>query len=105
VVDMHLKKRVEIVVEAPALQRLLDRLDRVDVTGYTVIPALAGRGMGGGAWRGEGLAGDAGRMVLVVCITDPSRVDTVLEAVYAIVSRQIGIVSVSDVQVIRKDHF
>jgi len=103
-VQTHLKKRVEIVVEAPALRRLVDRLDAAAVTGYTVIPALAGRGRDG-SWRGEGLAGDAGRMVMVVCITDPSKVDTVLETVYAVVQRQIGIVTVSDVQVIRAEHF
>jgi nitrogen regulatory protein PII len=101
----HPKKRIEIVVEAPALARLLDRLDAAAVTGYTVVPALAGRGIGGGVWRGEGLAGDAGRMVLVICITDAAKVDAVLETVHAIVTRQIGIVSVSDVQVIRADHF
>ena len=100
----HLKKRVEIVVEAPVLRRLVDRLDAAAVTGYTVIPALAGRGRDG-SWRGEGLAGDAGRMVMVVCITDPSKVDTVLETVYVVVQRQIGIVTVSDVQVIRAEHF
>jgi hypothetical protein len=69
-----------------------------------VIPALAGRGRDG-SWRGEGLAGDAGRMVMVVCITDPSKVDAVLETAYAVVQRQIGIVTVSDVQVIRAEHF
>lgn len=98
------KKRIEIVVEAPALSRLLDRLDKAAVTGYTVLPALAGRGQDG-SWRGEGLAGDAGRMVVVVCLTDAARVDAVLDAAYAIVSRQIGIVAVSDVQVIRPEHF
>ena len=101
----HGKKRIEVIVEAPVLMRLLDRLDQADVTGYTVLPALAGRGLGGGAWRGEGLAGDAGRMVMVICITDAARVDSVLANIYAIVSRQIGIVSVSDVQVIRAEHF
>ncbi|WP_230530545.1 DUF190 domain-containing protein [Microvirga roseola] len=100
----HLKKRVEIVVEYPALKRLLDRLDRAQVTGYTVIPALAGRGHDG-AWSSEGLAGDAGRMVMVICITDPARLDPVLDEVYAVVARQIGIVAVSDVQVIRSEHF
>jgi nitrogen regulatory protein PII len=102
--DTYPKKRIEIVVEAPALSRLLDRLDRAAVSGYTVIPALAGRGREG-SWRGEGLAGDAGRMVIVVCITDATRVDAVLEAAYAIVSRQIGIVTMSDVSVIRAEHF
>ncbi|HYF57184.1 MAG TPA: DUF190 domain-containing protein [Salinarimonas sp.] len=103
-VQTHLKKRVEIVLEAPALRRLIDRLDAAAVTGYTVVPVLAGRGHEG-SWRGEGLAGDAGRMVMVVCITDPAKVDAVLETAYAVVSRQIGIVTVSDVQVIRAEHF
>lgn len=100
----HTKKRIEIVLEAPALNRLLDALDRTGVTGYTVAPTLAGRGREG-SWRGEGLAGDAGRKVMVICITDPARVDQVLDAIYAIVRRHIGIVSVSDVAVIRPEHF
>ncbi|NBJ10267.1 DUF190 domain-containing protein [Microvirga arsenatis] len=100
----HLKKRIEIVVEYPALRRLLERLDRSQVTGYTVVPALAGRGHDG-LWSSEGLAGDAGRMMMVICITDPARLDPVLEEVYSVVARHIGIVTVSDVQVIRSDHF
>ncbi len=103
-VDMHPKKRVEIVVEAPALHRLTDALDRAGVTGYTIVPALAGRGRGG-SWSGEGLAGDAGRMVIVVSIVDAARADAVVSGVYAVLARQIGVVSVSDVAVIRADHF
>lgn len=101
---IHPKKRIEIVVEVPALQRLLDRLDKAKVSGYTVIPALEGRGRDG-SWSREGLAGEAGRMVVVICITDASKVDAVLEGAYAVVSRQIGIISIADVQVIRPDHF
>ena len=103
-VATHLKKRIEIIVEAPALHRLTDRLDKAGVTGYTIVPTLAGRGRSGG-WSAEGLAGDAGRLVMVISIVDPSRVDAVLEGVYGVLARQIGIVAVSDVQVIRADHF
>ncbi|MEO1201032.1 MAG: DUF190 domain-containing protein [Pseudomonadota bacterium] len=98
------KKRLEIVVELPVLNRLLDLLDREAVTGYTVLPALAGRGADG-SWRREGLVTEAGRMVVVFCILDANRVEVVLQAVYKLVSRQIGIVSVSDVEVVRSDHF
>lgn len=101
--ETHLKKRIEIVVERPILSRLLDLLDRLAVTGYTVIPAIAGRGREG-AWH-EGMVGDAGHMVMVICVTDPARVDAVLEPVYSLLSRQIGIVTTSDVQVVRRDHF
>jgi nitrogen regulatory protein PII len=103
-VTTHLKKRIEIILEAPALNRLTDRLNQAGVTGYTIVPALAGRGRGGG-WSGDGLAGDAGRLVMVISIVDPSKVDDVLERVHAVLARQIGIVSVGDVHVIRADHF
>ena len=102
--DTYAKKKIEIIVEAPTLNRLLDRLDELAVPGHPVLPLLAGRGRGG-SWSREGLATDAGRMVMVVVVTDESRVQAVLEPVYKIVSRQIGIVTLSDVQVIRPDHF
>ena len=103
-VAMHAKKRIEIILEAPALHRLTDRLDQAGVTGYTVMPALAGRGQDG-SWSREGQVGEAGRMVAVICIVDPAKSDAVLERIYALLSRQIGIVSVADVHVIRADHF
>lgn len=100
----HPKKRIEIVVEAPVLGRLLTVLDDLAVTGYTVMPALAGRGREG-SWRREGQVSDTGRMMVVFCIVDAQRVDAVLEPVFKLVSRQIGIVTVSDVAVIRPEHF
>jgi PII-like signaling protein len=103
-IAMYAKKRIEIVVEAPALQRLLNRLDEAGVTGYTVVSALAGRGHDG-AWDSTGLAGEAGRMMLVICIVDETKLGIVLDGVYSVVSRQIGIVAVADVSVIRADHF
>jgi nitrogen regulatory protein PII len=54
----HAKKKLEIIIEAPMLNRLLDLLDRLAVTGYTVVPAIAGRGRDG-SWR-EGNLTDAG---------------------------------------------
>lgn len=101
---MHPKKRIEIIVEAPVLGRVLDLLDRLAVTGYTVLPALAGRGREG-TWRREGLVSEAGRMVVVVCILDEARTGEVLDPVFKLVSRQIAIVTVSDLQVVRQERF
>ena len=44
-------------------------------------------------------------MVAIVCIVDPARLDGILTQIYAVIERQIGIVSVSDVEVVRADHF
>lgn len=98
------KKRIDIMVEAPLMKRVLGLLDQSGVSGYTVLPALAGRGIDG-SWHRDGLVGRVGAVVQIFCILDEERVDAVIEPLFALVSRQIGIVTISDVQVIRKDHF
>jgi nitrogen regulatory protein PII len=101
---MFAKKRIEIFIEAPALHRLTDALEKAGVKGYTILPALAGSGASG-PWSREGQVGDAGRLVQIICITDPARVEAVLDGVYKALSRQIGILTVGDVEVIREQMF
>jgi nitrogen regulatory protein PII len=100
----YLKKRIAIVIEQPALNRVLDKLDQLAVTGYTVYPVIAGRGREG-SWRADGMVSDAERMVSVVCVCDPSKVESIVDPIYKIVLRQIGIITISDCEVIRTDHF
>jgi len=102
--QMYPKKRIDIMVEAPLMQRVLNLLDQQGVSGYTVLSALAGRSQDG-AWHRDGVVGRAGALVTIFCILDEARVDEVLEPLFKLVSRQIGIVTVSDVQVIRPTHF
>lgn len=101
---MHDKKRLEIIVEAPVLKRLTDLLDRLDVGGYTVVPALQGKGHGG-SWSREGQATDAGRMVVVIVVIDPQRLDEIVDPIFALVQRQVGIMTIADVRVLRGEHF
>ena len=39
-----LKKRLEIIIEMPAVRRLESVLEKAGVKGWTVLPAKAGRG-------------------------------------------------------------
>jgi PII-like signaling protein len=98
------KKRIDIMVEAPLMKRVLALLDENNVGGYTVLQAYAGRGKDG-SWHRDGMVGRAGALVQIFCIVDESRIDTVLAPVFELVSRQIGIVTISDVQVIRPEQF
>ena len=98
------KKRIDIVIEAPALDRLLAILDASQASGYTVHRALAGRGRDG-SWSGKGLVGESGRMMCVFCVLDAAIADEVLEAVYPLVERQMAIVTVADVEVVRGERF
>lgn len=100
----HAAKRVEIIIEAPMERRLTDALHRAGVTGYTVLPVLGGSGRSGN-WSREGQVGRAGGMVAVVCLIRPERLDGLLDAAFAVVDRHIGVVSVTDCQVLRAERF
>jgi nitrogen regulatory protein PII len=102
--EMHAAKRVEIMIEAPLERRLTDALIEAGVTGFTVLPVLGGSGRSG-AWSRDGQISRASGMVAVVCLIRPERQDALLEAAYRVVERHIGVVSVTDAQVIRPDRF
>ena len=98
------KKRLSIIIEAPFLNRLLELLDGLDVPGYTALPALAGKGKSG-SWRSDALSSEVGGMVQVLIVLDAEKVHTVLKTVRNVLNRQIGIVSLSDVEVLRPELF
>ncbi|MGB0497403.1 MAG: P-II family nitrogen regulator [Rubricella sp.] len=100
----HPAKRIEIIIEAPLLRRLTRALDKAGVTGYTVLPVLAGSGKSG-PWTREGQVSSAGGMAAVVLIAAPDKADPILETAFEVVESHIGIVNVTDTQVIRPARF
>lgn len=100
----HPKKRIDLIIEMPLLRRITERFDKAGVSGYSVLPVIAGRGQTG-PWSAGGQVSDVGQMAAIVCIVDPSKVDAVLDEVFAVVRRQIGFVTVSDVSVVRPERF
>jgi nitrogen regulatory protein PII len=99
----HTAKRVEIVIEAPLERRLTDALNKAGVTGFTVLPVLGGSGRSG-QWTREGQVGRSG-MVAVICLIRPERLDPLLEAAFTVVERHIGVVSITDCEVLRAERF
>ena len=100
----HKAKRVEIIIEAPMERRLRAALIEAGVTGFTVLPVLGGSGRSG-YWTREGQVSPAGGMMALVCIIRPERLDTLLEAAFAVVERHIGVISVTDCEVLRAERF
>ena len=102
------KKQLSVICERPILARLRKILDQQvnqqNVSGYTILPALAGRGAQG-SWDHDGMLGDTGQMVHLVCILDEIHCNAVLEQVFELVGHQIGIITVQDVAVVRPAHF
>ena len=79
-------------------------VDELDLSGYTVMPAVSGRGRNG-SWSRKGEISDSQRMFVLIAVLDEAALENVLDEVYALVSAQIGIVTVSNVQVIRAERF
>lgn len=102
--ETHEAKRVEIIIEAPMQRRLTKALHDAGVTGYTVLPVFGGSGRSG-TWTREGQVSAAGGMVAVVCLIRPERLEELLEAAFAVVDSHIGVVSITDAQVLRVERF
>lgn len=97
-------KRVEITIEGVMERRLTDALDQAGVRGYTVLPVKGGSGQSG-QWSREGEISRAAGMVVVACIVLPERLDALLELASGLLQRHIGVISVSDCEVLRPQRF
>ncbi|MEL7137929.1 MAG: transcriptional regulator [Pseudomonadota bacterium] len=100
----HQAKRVAIIIEKPVRRRLTEALDQAGVTGYSILPVIGGTGRSG-PWSADEAVGIAGGMVQVVCIIRPDRLDALLEGIFGVVERHIGVVTVSDCEVLRAERF
>jgi len=100
----HQAKRVEIIIEAPLERRLTDALEAAGVTGYTTLPVRGGSGRSG-SWTSEGQISPGSGMSAVVCLVRPERLDSLLDAAFRVVEPHIGVVSITDAEVVRAERF
>lgn len=101
--QMHRKKRVEVIIEAPVAMRLAQLMDRHG-RGYTMLPVLGGSGRSG-PWTRDGQVSSAGGMVAFVAVMDDGALEPLLDEIFRLVERHIGIVSICDCQVVRGEKF
>ncbi|MEM0899995.1 MAG: hypothetical protein AAGI92_08615 [Pseudomonadota bacterium] len=100
----HPKKQMTVICEVPVMRRIERILDKVPVSGYTVFPALAGRGSEGD-WDRDNWIGDANRMVMIVSVMSVDQAEIAIDRIYEAIEPQMGIVTVADVEVLRPERF
>lgn len=100
----HNKHRLELMIEKMAYKRACRILEEAGVTGYTVIPALAGYGNGNHWQRDQDISGSRD-MVVIISITDDETLKIIREKMANLLSNHIGVVSISDVKVLRPEKF
>lgn len=100
----HNKKRFELVIERMAYQRAGRILVEAGVSGYTVIPALAGYG-NGNTWQRDTDISGSNDMVVIISITDEETLGVIREKMANLLSSHIGVIGISDVTVLRPEKF
>lgn len=101
---MYEKRRLELIIENMALPRACNVLEQAGLTGYTVVPAIAGYGSGF-RWKGEDDLSDTRETAVVIAIGDEARVERALREIHSLLEAHIGVVSVSTVHVLRSERF
>ncbi len=97
-------KKVEIIVRGQYQKEVEAVLDRVHVSGYTIIPNISGKGHHG-LHEGHLMFNDMHSMVMIITVLPKEKVDTVLAGVTPMFEHHSGVVFVSDVTVVRRDYF
>ncbi len=87
-------KKLEIVIDHPALPVLLDRLEQIGVHDYTLIRDVEGRGHRG--WMaGDGLSGEFSNCYLMIAVP-PDEAQRIIEQIRPILREQGGMCLLSD---------
>ncbi|MBM4256933.1 MAG: hypothetical protein FJ147_13680 [Deltaproteobacteria bacterium] len=101
--QMHRKKKVEMIVDSACAPQLLKMCERVGAKGYTVVPNASGKGNRG--VRGVGDLFDIFRNVLIIVIASEEIATRIVEESQPLLQHYAGIIYTSDVEVIRDEHF
>ncbi len=99
----HQKKKVEIIVEAPLLRAAIELIEQAGAKGYTVLPSRAGMGTHG-PWE-SGQITEALHMELIIVIAEETVARRIMAEAYALLGDYTAIIYLSDVEVLRADHF
>lgn len=101
---MHPRLRLELIIERMALQRACSILEAAGLTGYTVMPAIAGFG-GGNRWNRDTDISASGNMLVIISIGTEEKISAALQQLERLLSAHIGVLNVSEVKVLRPDRF
>lgn len=97
------RKRVEILVDSPLAQRLVDFAAEAGIAGYTLIPVQSGSGHGG-AWRDDHVSGAQSKTIFLT-IASQEKADRFVDLLAPILSDYGMLLTLSDVEVVRGDRF
>jgi len=101
--QLYQKKKVEIVVEAACAPAILEMVEATGAKGYTVLQDVSGKGNRG--VRNDSHLTDVFRNVMIIVIATEDIAHEIISRSQPLLENYAGIVSMSNVDVVRDDHF
>lgn len=101
---MFKKTRLELIIEKPAFKRACRVLEDAGVKGYTAFSAFAGYGANMRWQRGTDLSASRD-MIMIISVMDETIAEKAIENLESLIGSHIGLLSLSDVKVLRSEKF
>ncbi|HVL48539.1 MAG TPA: hypothetical protein VM889_08285 [Candidatus Thermoplasmatota archaeon] len=101
--ELHTRKKVEIVIDAAARERVLAIIREAGAKGYTIVPRVEGQGHRG--LRSGHDIFDPARNVRITTVATQAVAERILRDVLVVLEKHAGIAYLSDVQVAGADYF
>lgn len=101
-IETVIRKRIEILVDAPLVRVVTAAIDRCEITGWTVLPVTAGRGRDG-LWQEERVTGSDKELILTVASQE--RAVRLAEELAPLLTSHGLLLTMWDVEVIRGERF
>lgn len=97
------KKKIEIIVETTMIPRLISLARKEAISGYTILPVVEGVGRSGAF--GEGSLSRSFSAQHFMVVADAAIAERFMSAAADLLASYRAIILISDVRVLRDDHF
>ena len=102
--SLHQMKEVRVIVSGEQRAVVVDLLDRMEATGYTVIAVTAGKGRGG-VHESHYMFSGIESLEMIMTVVPEEKIEPILSGLRTLFSRHSGVMFVSDVAVSRRECF
>lgn len=98
------RKRIEILTDTALLPRVVDLIEKTDISGYSIVRVAAGGSRAGGKWRTDDLTGASAKS-MVIALAPAEKAQALTDAIEPFLSSQGMLLTIGEVEVIRGERF
>ena len=101
---LHSMKEIRVIVSGEQQSFVTELLDRVGVSGYTIIGNVSGKGHHG-IHEAHFMFSDMESQIMIMAVLPAERVEPLLAGLKPLLEKHSGVMFVSDVSVTRRERF